>query len=194
MEDFFVINIMIMNVIDQQLQFIQQSIKLIPDYPKPGILFRDISGLLENPSAYSNSITLLAHYYQNHILTKIVGIEARGFLFSAPLAFLLKLGCVLARKPGKLPRNTIRESYVLEYGFGYLEMHDDSIVPGDKVLIVDDLLATGGTIEATVKMIRRLGGEVKYAAFIMELEKLGGSKLLSNLGISSYSLVISSDY
>lgn len=180
-------------IIDQQLALIKKNIRFIPDYPKQGILFRDISTLLENPNAYSASIMLLAHHYKNYQLTKIVGIEARGFLFGAPLAFLLKLGFIPARKAGRLPRDTIKESYILEYGSESLEIHDDSIIPGDKVLIVDDLLATGGTIEAVVKLIRRLGGEVQDAAFIINLENLGGKSVLQKIGINPYSLVVFSD-
>lgn len=182
-----------MSVIDQQLALIKENITFIPNYPKPGILFRDISTLLNNPYAYSTSVTLLAHHYKNYHLTKIVGVEARGFLFSAPLALILKLGFIPARKAGRLPKDTIKESYVLEYGSECLEIHNDSIIPGDKVLIVDDLLATGGTIEAVVKLIRRLGGEVKNAAFLIDLENLKGKLLLKNLGIDPYSLIVFSD-
>lgn len=181
------------NFIDYQLTLIKNNIKFVPNYPKKGILFRDITSLLENPDAYSACIRLLSDYYKNYQLTKIVGVEARGFLFGSALALILKLGFIPARKAGKLPRNTISESYVLEYGTGYLEMHDDSIVPGDKVLIVDDLLATGGTIEAVVKLIRRLGGEVCNAAFIINLEKLEGKLLLKKIGVQVYSLVVFSD-
>lgn len=181
------------NITNQQLALIEKNIKFIPDYPKPGVLFRDISTLLENPHAYSTSITLLAHHYKSHQLTKIVGIEARGFLFSAPLALILKLGFIPARKAGRLPRDTIKESYILEYGSSCLEIHNDSILPGDRVLIVDDLLATGGTIEAAVKLIRRLGGTVQDAAFIISLQDLGGNSLLKKIGINSYSLLMFSD-
>lgn len=178
-----------MRAVDQQLNLIKKNIQVVPNYPKKGIFFQDISSLLENPYAYSASIALLADYYKNHRFTKIVGVESRGFLFSAPLALILKLSFIPARKEGRLPRNTIKETYVLEYGSGCLEIHDDAIVPGDKVLIVDDLLATGGTIEAVTKLIRRLGGEVKDAAFLIDLENLGGQLLLENIGISSYSLI-----
>lgn len=182
------------NTINQQLALIKKHIRSIPNYPKQGILFRDISTLLKNPNAYSASVTLLAHHYKNYKLTKIVGVEARGFLFSAPLALILKLGFIPARKAGRLPSDTISESYILEYGSGCLEIHNDSIIPGDKVLIVDDLLATGGTIEAVVKLIRRLGGEVNNAAFLIDLEDLGGKLLLKNIGIDSYSLVVFSSH
>ncbi|ADV33701.1 adenine phosphoribosyltransferase [Candidatus Blochmanniella vafra str. BVAF] len=181
------------NTKNQQLMLIKNNIKFIPNYPKKGIIFRDISTLLANPNAYSTSITLLASHYQHYQLTKIIGVEARGFLFGAPLALILKVGFIPVRKAGKLPCNTINETYILEYGTGCLEIHKDSIVPGDKVLIVDDLLATGGTIEATVKLIRRLGGKVNDAAFIINLEYLGGNLLLKNIGVNTYSLVVFSE-
>lgn len=181
------------NITDRQLALIKKNIKFIPNYPKQGVLFRDISTLLENPYAYSASITLLARHYKNRQLNKIVGVEARGFLFSAPLALILKLGFVPARKEGRLPGNTIKESYVLEYGSSCLEIHNSSILPGDRILIVDDLLATGGTISAVVKLIRRLGGKVQDAAFIINLEDLGGKSLLKDIGVNSYSLVVFSE-
>lgn len=122
-------------------------------------------------------------HYKDHGFTKVVGTEARGFLFGAPLALELGVGFIPVRKPGKLPRETIAESYELEYGHDTLEMHVDAIVPGDKVLVIDDLLATGGTIEATVKLIRRLGGEVKDAAFVISLPDLGGEQRLTEQGL-----------
>lgn len=173
----------------QQLKYIKDSIKTIPDYPKAGILFRDVTSLLENPKAYSASIELLSEHYSESGVTKVVGTEARGFLFGAPVALALGVGFVPVRKPGKLPRETISESYELEYGTDTLEIHTDSIQLGDKVLVVDDLLATGGTIEATVKLIRRLGGEVVHAAFIINLPELGGEARLTQQGIHCYSLV-----
>ncbi|BAE73963.1 Adenine phosphoribosyltransferase [Sodalis glossinidius str. 'morsitans'] len=179
-----------MTATEQQLALIKQSIKSVPDYPKPGILFRDVTSLLENSRAYAASIALLADRFRDAGLTKIVGTEARGFLFGTPVALALGLGFVPVRKPGKLPRETISENYVLEYGTDGLEIHKDAIVPGDKVLVVDDLLATGGTICATVKLIRRLGGEVQDAAFVINLAYLGGETLLNSIGVASYSLVL----
>lgn len=173
----------------QQLEFIKNSIKSIEDYPKPGILFRDVTSLLEDPEAYALSIKLLVERYKDAGISKVVGTEARGFLFGAPVALGLNVGFVPVRKPGKLPRETISESYELEYGTDRLEMHTDAIKPGDNVLVVDDLLATGGTIEATVTLIRRLGGEVTDAAFIINLFDLGGEQRLEKLGVRSYSLV-----
>lgn len=173
----------------QQLQLIKDSIKTIPDYPKPGILFRDVTSLLEDPKAYAESIKLLADRYRDAGVTKVVGTEARGFLFGAPVALVLGVGFVPVRKPGKLPRETISETYDLEYGTDSLEIHVDAIQPGEKILVIDDLLATGGTIEATAKLIRRLGGEVTDAAFIINLPDLGGEKRLNSLNINCYSLV-----
>lgn len=173
----------------QQLEFLKNSIKSIEDYPKPGILFRDVTSLLEDPQAYALSIDLLVERYRNAGITKVVGTEARGFLFGAPVALGLGVGFVPVRKPGKLPRKTYSESYELEYGTDSLELHCDAIGADDIVLVVDDLLATGGTIEATAKLIRRAGGEVKDAAFIINLFDLSGESRLNALGINCYSLV-----
>ena len=171
------------------LKFIEASIKTIPDYPKPGILFRDITSLIENAEAFKATIDLLAEHYRDQGITKIVGTEARGFIFGAPVAFAMGLGFVPVRKPGKLPRAIIEESYALEYGTDTLQLHTDAIVPGDKVLVVDDLLATGGTVDATVKLIRRAGGEVADAAFIISLPSLGGDARLTAAGVKVVSLV-----
>ncbi|ERK18159.1 Adenine phosphoribosyltransferase [Pantoea sp. AS-PWVM4] len=173
----------------QQLELIKNSIKSIPDYPKPGILFRDVTSLMEDPQAYAASIAILVERYRDKGITKVVGTEARGFLFGAPVALGLGVGFVPVRKPGKLPRATFSESYELEYGTDTLELHQDAIQPGDVVLVVDDLLATGGTIEATVKLIRRAGGEVKDAAFIINLFDLSGEARLNAMGLECFSLV-----
>ncbi|AXF74942.1 adenine phosphoribosyltransferase [Erwinia tracheiphila] len=173
----------------QQLEFLRNSIKSIADYPRPGILFRDVTSLLENPEAFALSIKLLVERYRDAGITKVVGTEARGFLFGAPVALGLGVGFVPVRKPGKLPRKTFSESYELEYGTDRLELHCDAITAADTVLVVDDLLATGGTIEATAKLIRRAGGEVKHAAFIINLFDLGGEPRLNAAGIECFSLV-----
>ncbi|WP_428771617.1 adenine phosphoribosyltransferase [Vibrio sp.] len=170
------------------ISLIKSSIKSIPDYPKPGILFRDVTSLLEDATAYQATIRLLVERYQDKGFTKVVGTEARGFLFGAPLALELGVGFVPVRKPGKLPRETIGESYELEYGIDTLEIHVDAIKAGDKVLVVDDLLATGGTIEATTKLIRQLGGEVEHAAFVINLPEIGGNERLAGLGLQVYSI------
>ncbi|QWK96275.1 adenine phosphoribosyltransferase [Plesiomonas shigelloides] len=174
---------------EQTRQLIKDSIKTIADYPKQGILFRDVTSMLEVPEAFAASIRLIVDRYCDQGFTKVVGTESRGFIFGAPVALEMGVGFVPVRKPGKLPREVIAESYALEYGTDTLEMHVDAIVPGDKVLVIDDLLATGGTIEATAKLIRRLGGEVTDAAFIINLPDLGGQKRLEGMGINTFSLV-----
>ncbi|MGR6834515.1 adenine phosphoribosyltransferase [Aliivibrio wodanis] len=172
----------------ETLELIRNSIKSIPDYPKAGIMFRDVTSLMEDPKAYQATIQLLVEKYKQGGFTKIVGTEARGFLFGAPLALELGVGFVPVRKPGKLPRPTIAQTYDLEYGTDTLEIHTDAIVEGDKVLVVDDLLATGGTIEATVKLIRQLGGDVEHAAFVINLPEIGGETRLEGLGLNVYSI------
>lgn len=178
-----------MTVTAQQLELLKNRIKTIPDYPKPGILFRDITSLLEDAKAYAVAIELLANRFRHSGVTKVVGVEARGFLFAAPVALALGIGFVPVRKLGKLPRKTLSERYTLEYGHDTLEMHSDGISPNDRVLIVDDLLATGGTTEATVTLIRRAGGTVKNAAFVINLFDLPGEARLKRMDVESYSLV-----
>ena len=172
----------------ETLALIKQSIKTIPDYPKPGIMFRDVTSLLEDAKAYQATIALLVEKYKAMGFTKVVGTEARGFLFGAPLALELGIGFVPVRKPGKLPRATISQDYELEYGTDTLEIHTDAIVEADKVLVIDDLLATGGTIEATVKLIRQLGGSVNHAAFVINLPELGGEARLKAMDLDILSL------
>ena len=172
-----------------QLDLIKSSIKSIPNYPKEGIIFRDITTLLEVPAAFKATIDLIVEQYRNKGITKVLGTESRGFIFGAPVALALGLPFELVRKPKKLPRETISQSYQLEYGQDTLEMHIDAISDGDNVLIIDDLLATGGTVEATVQLVQRLGGVVKHAAFVINLPELGGEKRLNNLGVDCYTLV-----
>ena len=172
-----------------QLDLIKSSIKSIPNYPKEGIIFRDITTLLEVPAAFKATVDLIVEQYRNKGITKVLGTESRGFIFGAPVALALGLPFELVRKPKKLPRETISQSYQLEYGQDTLEMHIDAISEGDNVLIIDDLLATGGTVEATVKLVQRLGGVVKHAAFVINLPELGGEKRLNNLGVDCYTLV-----
>lgn len=173
----------------QSLELIKAAIKSIPDYPKAGIIFRDITSLLEVPSAFQACVDTIVAEFKDKGITKVVGTESRGFIFGAPIALALGLPFVLVRKPKKLPRETISQSYALEYGEDTLEIHTDSIQAGDNVLIVDDLLATGGTVEATVKLIRRLGGTVENAAFVIELPALQGAERLAQQGIKSFTLV-----
>lgn len=172
-----------------QLELIKSSIKSIPDYPKAGIIFRDITSLLEVPNAFQATVDMIVAEFKHKGITKIVGTESRGFIFGAPVALALGVPFVLVRKPKKLPREVISQSYTLEYGEDVLEIHTDSIQANDNVLIIDDLLATGGTVEATTKLIRRLGGKVENAAFVIYLPDLGGKERLEQAGINSFTLV-----
>ncbi len=162
-----------------------KTIRSVPDFPIEGILFYDITTLLKNPAALKESVDRLFDHYQNAGIDVIVGIESRGFIFGMPLAYHLGVGFVPVRKPGKLPAETIEESYALEYGTNTLEIHVDAIEPGQKVLVVDDLLATGGTAQATCQLIERLGGEVGGLAFAIELSFLQGRKKLPGYDIFS---------
>ena len=166
-------------------EYIKSVVKTVPDYPKPGILFRDVTSVLEDHKAFSSCISLLVEKYQGMGFTKIAGTEARGFLFGAPLAIEMGIGFVPVRKPNKLPREVVSESYELEYGMDTLEIHKDAIEPGDKVLLIDDLLATGGTIAASAKLIRSLGGEVNHAGLVINLPELGAETKLSTVCLLS---------
>jgi adenine phosphoribosyltransferase len=168
--------------------YIKSVIKTIPDYPKPGIMFRDVTSVLEDHKAYSASIELLLKHFKPMGFDKVAGTEARGFLFGAPLAIELGIGFIPVRKPNKLPREVISESYELEYGTDCLEIHKDSVKSGEKVLMLDDLLATGGTMIATANLIRRLGGIVEHAGFVISLPELGGEEKLVDCGVKSYSI------
>lgn len=169
-------------------EYIKSVVKTVPDYPKPGIMFRDVTSVLEDHKAFSSCIALFLEHYKGQQFDKIVGTEARGFLFGAPLAIEMGVGFVPVRKPNKLPREVVSESYELEYGTDTLQIHKDAIKPGERVLLVDDLLATGGTIDASAKLIRQLGGIVEHAAFVINLPELNGENRLTAAGITSYSL------
>lgn len=158
-------------------------IRHVPDFPKPGILFYDVTTLLRNPAGFRESIDLLSRPYQNVGLDVVVGIESRGFILGAAVADRLNVGFVLVRKPGRLPGRTIQRSYDLEYGKDSLELHVGSIEAGQRVLIVDDLLATGGTARATCDLVRDAGGKVEGMAFLIELVKLEGRKKLTDVDL-----------
>ena len=157
----------------------------IPDHPKPGVLFRDITSLLANGPAFHEAIDQMAAKVADLDFDVIIGSEARGFIFGTPLAYLLKKPFVLVRKKGKLPRQTVSVEYDLEYGTATLEMHQDSIKPGQKVLIVDDLMATGGTIQAMAKLTETLGGTVAGVLVLMELKDLGCREILKDYRLES---------
>ena len=161
------------------------TIRGVPDFPIEGILFYDITTLLKNPAALRESVDRMVDRYRNVGIDKIVGIESRGFIFGMPLAYQLGVGFVPVRKPGKLPAETIAESYALEYGTNTLEIHTDAIEEDQTVLIVDDLLATGGTAQATCKLVEKLGGQVAGLAFAIELNFLKGREKLEGYDIFS---------
>ena len=164
---------------------LKEQIRSIKDFPKPGIMFRDITTLLENPAALKDAADKIYQNVKDLGITKVVGIESRGFILGSILAERLNAGFVLIRKPGKLPSKTISESYELEYGTDSIEMHTDSIKPGDVVLLHDDLLATGGTAEAAVKLIEKAGGKIASIQFLIELTFLPGRGKLSGYKIDS---------
>jgi len=164
---------------------LKSSIRNVPDFPKPGIGFKDITTLLIDGPAFREAVDLLAERFKNQEIKKVVGIESRGFVFGSVIAYKWGVGFVPVRKPGKLPAETISEEYDLEYGTDSLEIHRDAITPGEKVLIVDDLLATGGTAQATVNLINRLGGEIAGIAFLIELSFLNGRQKLRGYDVLS---------
>ena len=164
---------------------LRAKIREIPDFPKPGILFYDITTLLKEAKAYKESIDLMLEPYKKERIDIVVGMESRGFIFSSPMAYQLNAGLVPVRKLGKLPAETITVEYALEYGSNTLEIHRDAIQPGQKVLIVDDLLATGGTVRGTIELIERLKGEVVGLAFLVELEFLKGRDRLEGRRVTS---------
>ena len=157
---------------------LKQIIRDIPDFPKKGIIFKDITTLLQDAKSYQRMVDLLAHRYIGQRIDKVVGVEARGFIIGSVLAYKLGAGVVLVRKPGKLPSETFSKTYDLEYGTDTLEIHKDAIKPGEKILIADDLLATGGTMAAVVDMVKQQGGEIVECCFMTELTFLEGRKRL----------------
>ncbi|MBL4817709.1 MAG: adenine phosphoribosyltransferase [Deltaproteobacteria bacterium] len=166
-----------------------ELIRNIPDYPKPGILYRDITTLLKDANGFHECITKLASRYKNTEIRKIAAIESRGFIFGAALAYALKKGFVPIRKTGKLPSETISHEYELEYGTDRIEIHTDAISKDEKVLVADDLLATGGTAVAACELINRLGGSVVECCFLIDLTDLGGRKALEDAGNKVFALL-----
>jgi adenine phosphoribosyltransferase len=160
-------------------------IRDIPDFPKKGILFKDITTLLKDPRAFKQSIDQLTDLVRVHQPDVVIGMESRGFIFAAPIAYQLNAGFVPVRKLGKLPGEVISTEYDLEYGTNTLELHSDAVAPGQRVLIVDDLLATGGTVSATIELVERLQGQVVAVAFLVELQALNGRDRLENYKVVS---------
>ena len=167
---------------------IKSKIRTIQNYPIDGVMFRDITTLFKDPEGLREAINIFAERYKDMQIDKIAAIESRGFLIGAPLAYLLNVGLVLIRKPGKLPAETIKEDYKLEYGSDQIEIHIDAIKEGERVLIVDDLIATGGTVEAAVKLVQKIKGEVLECCFIIDLPDIGGSRKLESMGQNVFSL------
>lgn len=157
----------------------------IPDFPEPGIMFRDVTSVIQDPDGLKLAIDTMQDLVKDLDFNVIAGAESRGFIFGAPIAYNQGKSFVLVRKKGKLPRETVEQSYELEYGSATIEMHKDAVKPGDKVLIVDDLMATGGTIEATIKLVEKLGAEVAGILVLMELAGLEGRKKLANYRVDS---------
>lgn len=164
---------------------LRSLIRDVPNFPKQGIIFKDITTLLKDPAGLNNAVEKLLNFLQNKQITKVVGIESRGFILGGIVAQKLGAGFVPIRKPGKLPAECISESYSLEYGTDKIEIHKDAIQKGDKILLHDDLLATGGTMEAACKLVERLGGEVVQISFLIELSFLNGREKLKNYDVRS---------
>ncbi len=164
---------------------LEKYIRVIENFPQEGISFKDVTTLLKDGEAFKHSVKAMADKIKDFDVDLIVGPEARGFIFGAPIAYELGVGFVPVRKPGKLPGDTLKFEYQLEYGMDALEIHKDAIKKGDKIAIVDDLLATGGTILSAVKMVEMLGGEVVHIGFLIELDFLGGRKSLAGYNVSS---------
>jgi adenine phosphoribosyltransferase len=166
---------------------LKNKIRSIPDFPIKNVTFRDITTLMQDPKAFKDACDKLFEHYKNMDISKVIGIEARGFVFGAVLAYKLNVGFIPARKKGKLPYKTVSEKYKLEYGSAEIEIHKDAIIKGERVAIIDDLIATGGTVAAVVKLVEKLKGIVVECGFIIELPDLGGRTFLNNRNI--YSLV-----
>jgi len=170
------------------MKTVQDYIRTIPDFPHEGIMFRDVTTLFADPRGFRMAIDQLLHPYAGMQIDKVVGLEARGFILGGAIAHQLSKGFVPIRKKGKLPGATIEQDYTLEYGQATMEVHDDALQAGEKVLLVDDLLATGGTAEAGIKLIERMGAEVIGCAFIIDLPDIGGRKKLEALGMDVHAL------
>lgn len=160
------------------MELLRQLVRAIPDFPKPGILYRDITPVLEDANGLREAVAALAQPFRDETIDRVLGMESRGFIFGAAVALELGAGFVAARKPGKLPYNTVSAKYELEYGTDELEVHTDSIEAGQRVLIVDDLIATGGTAAAAIELVQRSGGDVVGCAFLIALDDLRGSDRL----------------
>lgn len=168
--------------------FLKNAIRTVPDWPQPGVMFRDITPLLQDPRAFRLLVDVFVLRYMGREIDLVAGVDARGFILGSVVAHQLNVGFVPVRKKGKLPFTTIAEEYELEYGNATVEMHTDAAREGDRVLLIDDLIATGGTMMAASRLLRRLGAEVVEAAAIVDLPELGGSKLLRDAGLELFTV------
>ena len=168
---------------------LKEAIRSIPDYPKAGIVFRDITTMLGDARAFRRAIDELVQPWAGTKIDKVAGIEARGFILGGAVAHQLSAGFIPIRKKGKLPHATVRIAYSLEYGLDEMEMHQDAVTPGERVILVDDLIATGGTAEAAVELLRRIGAEVVAAVFVVDLPDLGGAQKIRDLGVPVRTLI-----
>ena len=168
---------------------LKAAIRTIPDYPKPGIMFRDITTLLGDARAFRRAVDELVHPYAGGRIDKVAGMEARGFILGGAVAHQLSAGFVPIRKKGKLPHKTLSVAYSLEYGVDQMELHEDAVAPGERVVLVDDLIATGGTAEGAVKLLQKIGANVVAACFVIDLPDLGGAKKVEALGVPVRTLV-----
>ena len=178
-----------MTITMNELDYVRSTVRQVPDFPKPGILFLDITTATKDAKAMNLMIDFLVEKFKDEKVDYVAGIESRGFIFGAPLACRLNAGFVPIRKPNKLPADTIKESYSLEYGTDTIEMHADAIKEGDRVLVIDDLLATGGTAVAACNLVKKVGGEVVAAAFIIELDPLKGREKIESKGVKVVSML-----
>ena len=173
----------------KDLKYVRENVREVPNFPKEGILFLDVTTIVKDPKAFDLCIEYLFENFKNEKIDYIAGIESRGFIFGAALANKTKVGFIPIRKPNKLPAETIKETYSLEYGTDTIEMHADALKEGDRVLVIDDLLATGGTAVAACNLVKRVGAEVVAAAFIIELEPLKGREKIENNGVKVVSML-----
>lgn len=170
------------------MKTVKDYIRTIPDFPHDGIMFRDVTTLFNDPRGFRLAVDLLLHPYIGQRIDRVAGLEARGFILGGAVAHQLSVGFLPIRKKGKLPGRTIEQSYALEYGEATVEIHDDAIEAGENILIVDDLLATGGTAEAGIKLVEQLGGNIVACAFVVDLPDLGGRAKLETLGVEVHAL------
>mgnify|MGYP000450384463 CR=1 FL=1 len=171
------------------MQYLKDTIRTIPDYPKPGIMFRDITTLLGDARAFRQAVDALVQPWAGTKIDKVAGMEARGFILGGAVAHQLSAGFVPIRKKGKLPHTTVRIAYSLEYGLDEMEMHQDAVKPGERVILIDDLIATGGTAEGACKLLKQIGADVIAACFVIDLPDLGGAQKIRDMGVPVRSLI-----